>query len=482
MKLELPMAFINIQSIFLFYSAFLLLCVLTLIALFWGQKDKSAFLWMLSCLGSGTAVCITVFRDGIPLAISYSAMVSLEVAALLLLSQSIKALDFRSRWRNITPFIIFIALSLFAILEYLRANAGGVITPLMSLVVAIYFSLVNVYGIYVSYRVAKSYRHRIFFYALSALFLIVSLLQLWRIINSLTGYSYFAFDHKLFTLIAYFFIFVFSALRNLTYIVLRMHLAYAEHGKANSINIRLANVIEERNNMIASLEKLNKVASVNSLASTVAHEVNQPLGASKIDAQFILHILKNQPKNSKALEEVAQSLVSNINHASGIIRNLSDLTKGLPQERSEISINQLLEEAIETCVTRFKAQKIVVDQKLADSAVILANRSELQQVFLNILNNAADELEGLDQALKTISISSKRDGNKVVIVIADNGRGVEASKREQIFELLSTDKPQGSGIGLWLCRDIVSRYEGAIRCEAAEGGGAQFVIQLPIVD
>jgi signal transduction histidine kinase len=474
------MSYINIQSIFLFYSAFLFLCVLALLIFFWGQKDKSSTLWILSCLGTGTATFITVFRDGIPLVISYSAMVCLEVASNLLLSQSVKALDLRTRWRSFIPWIFILAISLFIVLEFLRANAGGVITPFMSLLVAIYFSLANLYGSYVSYRVAKSHKDKIFFHCLSGLFLIVSLLQFWRVINSLTGYSYFAFDQKLLTLVAYFFIFVFSALRALTYIILRMHLAYAEGKMANSINIRLVNVIEERNEMISRLQKLNKVAAVNALASTVAHEVNQPLGASKIDAQLILHALKNQPENTKILETAALSLVSNVDQASGIIRNLSDLTRGLTSERTELSINTMLEEVIEISSAKFKAQKIEVVLELSGQVLVNGNKSELQQVFINILNNAFEELQGLDQSSKRISVVSKQEGDKTLISISDNGRGIEGSQKEAIFELLNTSKSQGSGIGLWLCRDIISRHNGAVWCESAIGGGATFIVKLPI--
>lgn len=475
------MSYINIQSIFIFYSAYLAICVLALLALFWGKKDKSSSLWILSCSITGVVTFVTVFRDTIPLAISYSAMVSLEVFSMLLLSQSIKALDLRTRWRNTYPLMLLVALSLFIVLEFLRGRAEGVLTPLISLLVAASFCIANLYGAYVSYRVSKSYQHNIFFHFLSGLFLMISLLQLWRIINSLIGYSYFAFDNKTLTLIAYFFIFLFGALRNLIYIVMRMHLVYVEHDTASSINLRLANVIQDRNKMISSLEKLNKVASANSLASTLAHEVNQPLGASKLGADFILHLLKTRPKDPKEIEEVAQSLVSNIDRMSGIIRNLTNLSKASQKEPAEISLNKVLDEILVVCRPRLQAQNIEIDVHLIGTVLIPANEIELSQVFVNILNNAMDELESLNQPLKKIVIEGRPDGSRFIISISDNGRGIEASKREDIFGLLVTHKPEGSGIGLWLSKEILARHDGVIFCEESESGGAKFTIELPHV-
>lgn len=479
MKLELAMSYINIQSIFLFYSAFLALCVLALLALFWGKEDKSSLLWILSCSITGVVGFITVFRDTIPLVISYSAMVSLEVMSMFLLSQSIKALDPRSRWRNFYPFILISTVGLFIVLEVLRDRAEGALTPLMSLLVAIAFCMTNLYGAYVSRRVSKAYQHNLFFNCLSGLFLAIAFLQLWRVINSLTGYSLFAFDNKTLTVVAFFFIFLFGTLRNLTYIVMRMHLVYVEHDTMNSINLRLANVIRERNEMITSLEKLNKVTSTNSLASTLAHEVSQPLGASKLGADFMLHLLKNNPKDPKEIEEVAKSLVSNIDRISGIIRNLTNLSKVSKKEPVGIPLNKALDDILAICRSRLQAQKITIDVHLADSVLILINEAELGQVLINILNNAIDELESLNQPHKRIVIKGKRDGGRFVISIADNGRGVEASQRQDIFSLLVSHKPEGSGIGLWLSKEIIARYDGVIYCEESEDGGAKFTIELP---
>lgn len=473
------MSYINIQSIFLFYSAFLALCVIALLTLFWGKEDKSSKLWILSCSITGTVGFITVYREVIPLVISYSAMVSLEVMAMLLLSQSIKALDTRSKWRNSYPFIILATIGLFIVLEVLRGRAEGALTPLMSLLVAIAFCMTNLYGVYVSHRTSKAYQHNIFFHCLSGLFLAIALLQLWRVFNSLTGYSLFAFDNKALTVTAFFFIFLFGTLRNLTYIVMRMHLVYVEHDRASSINLRLANVIQDRNKMIASLEKLNKVASANSLASTLEHEVNQPLGASKLGADFMLHLLKNRSKDPKEIEEVAQSLVANIDRISGIIRNLSNLSKISKKESAGISLSKVLEDTLAICRPRLKAQNIEMDVHLDDAVLVLVNETELGQVFINILNNAMDELAPLNQSVKKIVVEGGQNGGRFIISIADNGRGVEVSKRQDIFGLLVTHKPEGSGIGLWLSREILARYDGIIFCEESESGGAKFIIDLP---
>ena len=111
--------------------------------------------------------------------------------------------------------------------------------------------------------------------------------------------------------------------------------------------------------------------------------------------------------------------------------------------------------------------------------MILANSSEIEQVILNLLNNAIHSLANSGTLARRISIKASRSGNITQISIADNGMGVPDEFKPQLFELLNTTKQTGMGLGLWLCKHIVTRYSGSIHYEKPAGGGAQFVIELP---
>ena len=108
------------------------------------------------------------------------------------------------------------------------------------------------------------------------------------------------------------------------------------------------------------------------------------------------------------------------------------------------------------------------------------NSSEIEQVILNILNNAIQALGNSGGLARRISIEAIKVGQSVHLSVLDNGAGVPAVFQSQLFELLSTTKQTGMGLGLWLCKHIVTRYSGSIHYEDAAGGGAKFVIELPL--
>jgi signal transduction histidine kinase len=111
--------------------------------------------------------------------------------------------------------------------------------------------------------------------------------------------------------------------------------------------------------------------------------------------------------------------------------------------------------------------------------MIQVNSSEIEQVILNLLNNAIQALANSGTLQRRIVIEAIGDGKSVQLSVSDNGEGVPTKFKPQLFELLSTTKQNGMGLGLWLCKHIVSRYGGSIQYEDAIAGGARFVIKLP---
>jgi len=105
--------------------------------------------------------------------------------------------------------------------------------------------------------------------------------------------------------------------------------------------------------------------------------------------------------------------------------------------------------------------------------------SEWQQVLINIINNAIDSLDGIPSGHKLISIGVQREDNIMKIFIRDNGPGISPGQESKIFDLMVSTKEAGSGIGLWLSRNIINRLGGEITAHNIIGGGACFVIELP---
>ena len=127
-----------------------------------------------------------------------------------------------------------------------------------------------------------------------------------------------------------------------------------------------------------------------------------------------------------------------------------------------------------------KNKNIQIQLRVDDDLVIRVNSSEIEQVILNLLNNAAQALANSGTLQRRIAIEALKTDNSVQLSISDNGAGVPEDFKSQLFELLSTTKQTGMGLGLWLCKHIVTRYSGSIHYEDAVGGGAKFVIELPL--
>ena len=126
-------------------------------------------------------------------------------------------------------------------------------------------------------------------------------------------------------------------------------------------------------------------------------------------------------------------------------------------------------------------QNIQMVLRLEDHLFVTANKGELQQVLLNLINNAIDALKSTENIEKTITIRGEHTTTGIQISVADTGSGIAEKVQAHMFELLSTTKGSGMGIGLWLCKHIVNRHGGSIWFESYPGKGTTFFVGLPIV-
>jgi signal transduction histidine kinase len=122
---------------------------------------------------------------------------------------------------------------------------------------------------------------------------------------------------------------------------------------------------------------------------------------------------------------------------------------------------------------------ILLNLDLCNHKDIAIHRGEIQQVILNLLNNAIQSLDSTEKSNKTITIRSTVHADALRLSITDNAAGVPQDRQDNLFELLSSTKQTGMGLGLWLCSHIVTRHGGKLWYENAKGGGANFVMKLP---
>jgi signal transduction histidine kinase/branched-subunit amino acid transport protein len=474
------MSLSTIQTVFLLYSALSFLSAILIGALFWKRRDYSANLWIWGCLLTAIATAVTVYRNDIVLIISFSLMISFEALSILLFSESLKQLGDNTIKTKLNKLTLIIPAALFTLVEIEGSTSNGVVTPLISATATLIFGITNVFCVYQVIQVRKKFSNRFFFGFLAVAFGIMSCLYLFRIINVAIGYSGYTFDTKILNIIIWFMLALFGAIRNLAYIVLRLHLGLAERSYLNTLNLKLSQDLEERNNMILSLERLNRSASINALASTISHEINQPLGASRLNAQFAEMKLESDPNNVSLLKELVKNILEDINRASTIVKNLSRLSSNQNNSITNVNLAESINQVIEISKGKLRASKIIIELDCASYYQINVNMSEWQQVLINLINNAIDALDGINAHHKRIGVSAKQENKVIKIFIQDNGPGIKSGQESKIFDLMVSDKATGSGIGLWLSKNIIDRFGGKITAHNPVNGGACFVIELPI--
>jgi len=225
--------------------------------------------------------------------------------------------------------------------------------------------------------------------------------------------------------------------------------------------------------------KANKTAATGALSASIAHELNQPLGASNLNIQFLKMKLEKGVINPELGKEILDSLEADNNRAAIIVKSLRSIFSEEDSNAEEVQLSNLINKVLDIVKPELKSKNIQIQLRADDDLLIRVNSSEIEQVILNLLNNAIQALANIGGLTRRISIEAIKVGQSVRLSVSDNGSGVPAEFKPQLFELLSTTKQTGMGLGLWLCKHIITRYSGSIHHEDAVGGGAKFVIDFP---
>jgi two-component system sensor kinase FixL len=224
---------------------------------------------------------------------------------------------------------------------------------------------------------------------------------------------------------------------------------------------------------------ISRLTAMGEMASTLAHELNQPLSAIANYMQGSQRLLEGASDDTSvkvrdALERAgAQAL-----RAGEIIRRLRNFVSRGESERRVESLPKLIEEASALALVGAKDQAIKVRFQLDPAAqLVTADRVQIQQVILNLMRNAVDAMAGEERRELTLATHVRGDG-VVEIAVADTGTGIAEEVAAQLFKPFVTSKRQGMGVGLSISRTIVDAHGGAIWAEPNPGGGTVFRFTL----
>lgn len=253
-----------------------------------------------------------------------------------------------------------------------------------------------------------------------------------------------------------------------------------ENAKNIDDNIRFKALIHERETLIANLVKANKTTMTGALSASIAHELNQPLGASTLNIQFLRMKLEKGLLSPKLGGEILDSLEADNKRAASVVKSLRSIFADEEFCPRILNVGQLISNVLVIVKPHLKSNNIQMQLREEEGLQILGSPSEIEQVILNLINNAIQSISTSKIVQGSIALEAKQDGRYVKISIADNGGGVPAEFKQHLFELLNTTKKSGMGLGLWLCKHILTRSGGTIWYEDAKGGGAQFNFKVPL--
>ena len=179
-------------------------------------------------------------------------------------------------------------------------------------------------------------------------------------------------------------------------------------------------------------------------------------------------------------KEILDSLEADNHRAATIVKSLRSIFTESDLGAEEVQLGELISRVLDIVTPELKSKNIQLQLRVDEQVVVNANPAEIEQVILNLLNNALQALANSGTLQRRIAIEATKSGQLAHLSISDNGGGVSAEFKPHLFELLSTTRQSGMGLGLWLCKHIVTRYGGSIHYEDAVGGGATFVLVLPL--
>jgi PAS domain S-box-containing protein len=231
----------------------------------------------------------------------------------------------------------------------------------------------------------------------------------------------------------------------------------------------------------AELVHLSRVAIMGEMAGSLAHELNQPLGAIVANAGAGLRFLERDGLSGEKLRELLQDIAADARRASDVIRTIKGMGRKEEGGQQLLHLNNVIAEVVRLTRSDALVHDCTVLTELHPSLPkVEANLVQLQEVFLNLILNAFEASKEVPRVRRHVIIRTEHDRDGAVRArVRDFGTGLPADVPERVFDRFFSTKREGMGMGLFIARSIVVAHGGTLSAENAEGGGAQFWLQLP---
>jgi C4-dicarboxylate-specific signal transduction histidine kinase len=230
----------------------------------------------------------------------------------------------------------------------------------------------------------------------------------------------------------------------------------------------------------AELAHVSRVTTMGELAASIAHEVNQPLGAIVGNADICLQWLRDTEPDLEQLREAIEDIASDGRRASEVIARIRSLVKKNPPERAQLDVSELAREVLDLVAHEAHRKQITIRCDLeVGLPMVKGDRVQLQQVLLNLVMNGLEAMTNLKSHDRSCWCGQQVSQRRVLTAVRDCGPGVKPEDAEQLFKPFHTTKSAGMGMGLAISRSLVEAHGGRLWFEPTPEPGAQFKFTLP---
>lgn len=247
----------------------------------------------------------------------------------------------------------------------------------------------------------------------------------------------------------------------------------------NTFNQNLLKTLRERDRLLQKLSVSNRRIGVGALASSIAHELGQPLTSAALQAETAKrYLIEGSTKENaiNAIDRISRQLKT----MAAIVSSLRGLFGESSNKLRPTPLVPLCDEIIDLIQFSSGDRGVAFIKDYKASPIFMGDAIQIQQVLINIIENAIQDLHTVNEKNPTITITIQQMTRSAIISIKDNGRGIQPDSLSRVFELYETSRRDGVGVGLWLCKQIVERHLGQISAANIPTAGALFKIELPL--
>jgi PAS domain S-box-containing protein len=233
----------------------------------------------------------------------------------------------------------------------------------------------------------------------------------------------------------------------------------------------------------AELAHVVRVATLNAMTASIAHEVNQPLSGILINANTCLRMLDADPPDIAGAVQTAKRMIRDAHRAGDVVQRLRDMFSTRPPTTEPLDVSEVVGEVIALSTAELRQSGASLKTEFAKALpAVGADRVQLQQVILNLLLNAADAMAKVEDRPRLIVVRTGLEADSAVrIDVQDSGTGLAPGASEKLFDAFFTTKVKGMGVGLSISRTIIENHKGRLWATNNPGHGATFSVRLPAI-